>query len=65
MHSADAKIKAAKLEHQGLHDPSFGLLERPGLDSGLGFQCSQKMVEWRLGQDIGWLARWLAGWLAG
>ena len=32
-------LKAAKIEHQGLRDPSFGLLERPGLDSGLGFQA--------------------------
>ena len=34
-------LKAAEIEQlkQGLHDPSSGLLERPGLDSGLDFQA--------------------------
>ena len=34
-------LKAAEIEQlkQGLHDPSSGLLERPGLDSGLFFQA--------------------------
>ena len=38
-------LKAAKIEHQGLHDPSFGLLERPGLDSGLGFQAPGMLLK--------------------
>ena len=32
-------LKAAKIEHQGLRDPSVGLLERPGLH----FQVFQSM----------------------
>ena len=32
-------LKAARIEELGLRDPNFGLLERPGLDSGLGFQA--------------------------
>ena len=27
--------------NKGLHDPSSGLLERPGLDSGLGFKLQE------------------------
>ena len=38
-------LKAAKIEHQGLHDPSLGLLERPGLDSGLGFQAPGMLLK--------------------
>ena len=40
-------LKAAKIERQGLHDPSFGLLERPKLT---------ELIEPRLG-----LAGWV-GW---
>ena len=38
-------LKAAKIEHQGLHDPSFGLLERPGLDSGFCFQAPGMLLK--------------------
>ena len=39
--------KAAEIEQlkQGLHDPSSGLLERPGLNSGLDLQAPRMLLK--------------------